>query len=39
MYVAWFRSNSNLEDIEKALQAHGKYTAAILLEPIQGEAG
>ncbi|PLW13571.1 hypothetical protein PCANC_24182 [Puccinia coronata f. sp. avenae] len=30
---------NNLEDIEKALQAHGKYTAAILLEPIQGEAG
>ncbi|POW02789.1 hypothetical protein PSTT_11552 [Puccinia striiformis] len=30
---------NNLSDIERALEAHGKHTAAILLEPIQGEAG
>lgn len=30
---------NNIEDIEEALEAHGKETAAIILEPIQGEAG
>lgn len=30
---------NNVGDIEEALEAHGKETAAILLEPIQGEAG
>ncbi|KAA1131013.1 hypothetical protein PGTUg99_025445 [Puccinia graminis f. sp. tritici] len=29
----------DLNDIERALNAHGKNTAAVLLEPIQGEAG
>lgn len=28
-----------IEDLEQALQLYGKETAAILLEPIQGEAG
>ncbi len=28
-----------IEDIRRALELHGKDTAAILLEPIQGEAG
>jgi ornithine--oxo-acid transaminase len=27
------------EDLEKALEAHGKDVAAFLVEPIQGEAG
>jgi ornithine--oxo-acid transaminase len=27
------------EDLEAALEAHGKETAAFLVEPIQGEAG
>ncbi|KAF9074372.1 ornithine aminotransferase [Rhodocollybia butyracea] len=27
------------EDIERALELHGKYIAAVLVEPIQGEAG
>ncbi|KAJ3010061.1 ornithine aminotransferase [Thoreauomyces humboldtii] len=30
---------NNLEDLEAALEAHGKYTCAFLVEPIQGEAG
>ncbi|KAA1068474.1 hypothetical protein PGTUg99_024712 [Puccinia graminis f. sp. tritici] len=30
---------NDLNDIERALNAHGKNTAAVLLEPIQGEAG
>lgn len=30
---------NHIEDIEKALEAVGKETAAILIEPIQGEAG
>lgn len=30
---------NNIEDLEKALEAHGKETAAFLVEPIQGEAG
>ncbi|KAI8825811.1 pyridoxal phosphate-dependent transferase [Fimicolochytrium jonesii] len=30
---------NNIDDLEKALEAHGKYTAAFLVEPIQGEAG
>jgi len=30
---------NNIGDIEAALEAHGKETAAIILEPIQGEAG
>ncbi|OAV99507.1 ornithine-oxo-acid transaminase [Puccinia triticina 1-1 BBBD Race 1] len=30
---------NNFNDIERALQAHGRNTAAVLLEPIQGEAG
>jgi ornithine--oxo-acid transaminase len=30
---------NNIPDIEAVLSAHGKETAAILLEPIQGEAG
>lgn len=30
---------NNVEDLEKALEAHGKETAAFLVEPIQGEAG
>lgn len=30
---------NSVPDIEEALEAHGKETAAILLEPIQGEAG
>ncbi|KAI3629095.1 hypothetical protein CBS9595_000167 [Malassezia furfur] len=29
----------NVEDIERALEKYGKETAAVLLEPIQGEAG
>jgi len=28
-----------LEDIEAALRVHGENVAAILVEPIQGEAG
>ena len=28
-----------IEDLEQALSLYGKDTAAILLEPIQGEAG
>jgi hypothetical protein len=28
-----------IEDLEKALELHGKNTAAFLVEPIQGEAG
>jgi len=28
-----------LEDLERALAIHGENVAAILLEPIQGEAG
>lgn len=28
-----------IEDLERALQLHGKNTAAFLVEPIQGEAG
>lgn len=27
------------EDLEKALESHGKEVAAFLVEPIQGEAG
>ncbi|KAJ3155407.1 ornithine aminotransferase [Geranomyces michiganensis] len=30
---------NHIEDLEAALEAHGKYTAAFLVEPIQGEAG
>lgn len=30
---------NNVEDLEKVLEAHGKETAAFLVEPIQGEAG
>ena len=30
---------NNIEDLEKTLEAHGKETAAFLVEPIQGEAG
>ena len=30
---------NNIGDIEETLEAHGKETAAIILEPIQGEAG
>ncbi|WAQ87856.1 hypothetical protein PtA15_8A763 [Puccinia triticina] len=30
---------NNVNDIERALQAHGKSAAAVVLEPIQGEAG
>lgn len=30
---------NNVSDLEKALEAHGKETAAFLVEPIQGEAG
>jgi len=30
---------NNVEDLEKAFEAHGKETAAFLVEPIQGEAG
>jgi len=30
---------NNFSHIEQALEAHGKHTAAVLLEPIQGEAG
>ncbi|KFX88373.1 hypothetical protein V490_07701 [Pseudogymnoascus sp. VKM F-3557] len=30
---------NNVSDIEEVLAAHGKETCAILLEPIQGEAG
>lgn len=30
---------NNISDLEKALDAHGKETAAFLVEPIQGEAG
>lgn len=30
---------NNIEDLEKALEAHGKETAAFIVEPIQGEAG
>ncbi|KAH8922716.1 ornithine aminotransferase [Atractiella rhizophila] len=29
----------NIEDLKKALEQHGKETAAFLVEPIQGEAG
>jgi len=28
-----------IEDLERALEIHGKNTAAFLVEPIQGEAG
>lgn len=30
---------NNVEDVRTALEAHGKDTAAFLVEPIQGEAG
>lgn len=30
---------NNVDDLDKALQAHGKDVAAFLVEPIQGEAG
>ncbi|KAG6068053.1 hypothetical protein E4U32_002003 [Claviceps aff. humidiphila group G2b] len=30
---------NNVADLEEALEAHGKNTAAFLVEPIQGEAG
>lgn len=30
---------NSVEDVREALDAHGKNTAAILVEPIQGEAG
>jgi len=30
---------NNIEDLEKALEAHGKEVAGFLVEPIQGEAG
>ncbi|WYZ40039.1 hypothetical protein EsH8_IV_000380 [Colletotrichum jinshuiense] len=30
---------NNVEDIEAVFEAHGKETAAIIIEPIQGEAG
>ena len=30
---------NHAEDLEAALEAHGKETAAFLVEPIQGEAG
>lgn len=30
---------NNLEDLEAVLEAHGKDTAAFIVEPIQGEAG
>ncbi|CAH7685450.1 ornithine-oxo-acid transaminase [Phakopsora pachyrhizi] len=30
---------NNVADLERVLEAHGKNTAAVLLEPIQGEAG
>jgi len=30
---------NNIEDLDKAFEAHGKETAAFLVEPIQGEAG
>ena len=30
---------NNVDDIREVLEAHGKVTAAILVEPIQGEAG
>lgn len=30
---------NHVEDLEEALQAHGKNVAAFLVEPIQGEAG
>ena len=28
-----------IEDLEQALEIHGRNTAAFLVEPIQGEAG
>ena len=30
---------NNVHDVEKVLEAHGRNTAAFLVEPIQGEAG
>lgn len=30
---------NNVSDVEEALEAHGKDTAAFIIEPIQGEAG
>jgi len=30
---------NNVADLEEALEAHGKNTAAFIVEPIQGEAG
>lgn len=30
---------NNIDDIKEVLQAHGKNTAAFIIEPIQGEAG
>ena len=30
---------NNIPDLEAALEAHGKETAAFIVEPIQGEAG
>ena len=29
----------HIEDLERALELHGQETAAVILEPIQGEAG
>lgn len=28
-----------IEDLQRALELHGQYVAAFLIEPIQGEAG
>jgi ornithine--oxo-acid transaminase len=30
---------SNIQDLEEALERHGKNVAAFIVEPIQGEAG
>ena len=30
---------NNVDDVREVLEEHGKYTAAFLVEPIQGEAG
>jgi ornithine--oxo-acid transaminase len=30
---------NNVDDVRELLEAHGKFTAAFLVEPIQGEAG
>ena len=39
MYAGATIRHGSLEDLEKALKAHGPNVAGFLVEPIQGEAG